>query len=76
MLVCECRSLSDRQIHRLVNEGARSARDVARATGAGMGCGGCRSKMKRVVAVAVEREIEKTRVDPPIMLDMSVRVEG
>ena len=49
MLVCHCRGISDRQIRRAVKDGATSAREVARETGAGMRCGGCRSNVKAVV---------------------------
>lgn len=59
MLVCHCRGISDRQIRRLVKEGATSTRDVARATGAGMRCGGCRSNVKQVVNEALANEFEK-----------------
>ena len=49
MLVCHCRGITDRQIRNLVREGATSPREVARATGAGMRCGGCRTNVKQVV---------------------------
>ena len=61
MLVCHCRGITDRQIRRVVKDGADSAREVARATGAGMRCGGCRSNVKKVVNEAVAQEFQKTR---------------
>lgn len=61
MLVCHCRGITDRQIRRLVKDGADSTREVARATGAGMRCGGCRSNVKQVVNEAVAQEFQKTR---------------
>jgi bacterioferritin-associated ferredoxin len=61
MLVCHCRGITDRQIRRLVKDGACSTREVARSTGAGMRCGGCRSNVKQVVNDAVEAEFQKTR---------------
>lgn len=58
MLVCHCRGISDRQIRRAIKDGATSAREVARETGAGMRCGGCRSNVKRVVNEALASEFE------------------
>jgi bacterioferritin-associated ferredoxin len=74
MLVCHCRGVTDRQIRRLVREGATSTRDVARATGAGLRCGGCRSNVKQVVDEAVEREFQSTR--STTFLDLAIPVEG
>jgi bacterioferritin-associated ferredoxin len=59
MLVCHCRGISDRQIRRAVENGATSAREVARATGAGMRCGGCRDNVKQVVGQALASELER-----------------
>jgi bacterioferritin-associated ferredoxin len=74
MLVCHCHGITDRQIRRLVRDGACSTRDVVRATGAGLRCGGCRSNVKQVVADAVEREFQKTR--GTTLLDLVIPVEG
>jgi len=74
MIVCHCRNVSDRKIKRLVREGACSAREVARATGAGMHCGGCRSAVKEVVDAAVQSELQASGA--PHFLDMAVPVEG
>ena len=74
MLVCHCRGITDRQIRRLVKDGACSTRDVARATGAGLRCGGCRSNVKKVVDEAVEKEFQKSR--RTTILDRVMPVEG
>ena len=74
MLVCHCRGITDRQIRRLVKDGACSTRDVARATGAGLRCGGCRTNVKRVVDEAVEREFQKTHATT--LLDLVIPVKG
>jgi bacterioferritin-associated ferredoxin len=74
MLVCHCRGITDRQIRRLVKDGACSTRDIARATGAGLRCGDCRSNVKQVVDDAVEREFQKTR--STTLLDLVIPVEG
>lgn len=59
MLVCHCRGITDRQIQHAVRDGASSAREVARATGAGMRCGGCRANVKQVVSDALSSEFAK-----------------
>jgi len=74
MLVCHCRGITDRQIRRLVRDGATSTREVARATGAGRGCGGCRSNVKQIVDRAVEREFLESPGSS--FLDLAVPVEG
>ena len=78
MLVCQCRGVTDRQIRRLVKDGVCSTREVARATGAGMRCGGCRSNVARVVNDAVEQEFQKTRssLASEMLLPLSIPVEG
>jgi bacterioferritin-associated ferredoxin len=42
VLVCHCKGLSDREIHRAIRAGACTRREVARECGAGSICGGCR----------------------------------
>ena len=74
MLVCHCRGISDRQIRRLVREGATSTREVAMATGAGLRCGGCRSNVKQIVDQTVEREFQKSQ--GTTFLDLAIPVEG
>ena len=74
MLVCHCRGVTDRQIRRLVKDGAASTREVARATGAGLRCGGCRSNVKQIVDEAVSREFDKSRTTS--LLDLVLTVEG
>ena len=41
MIVCHCEAVTDREIRQSVAEGACTARQVARACGAGGRCGGC-----------------------------------
>lgn len=65
MLVCHCRGITDRQIRRLVRDGATSTREVARATGAGMRCGGCRSNVKQLVNDALANDAHKTAQAAP-----------
>jgi bacterioferritin-associated ferredoxin len=42
VLVCHCKGLTDREIHRAIRAGACTQREVARECGAGSICGGCR----------------------------------
>jgi bacterioferritin-associated ferredoxin len=49
MLVCHCYGVSDSHIRDLVRKGARSGREVARACGAGTGCGGCRLLVREIL---------------------------
>ena len=74
MIVCHCRRVTDRQIKRLVREGACSAREVARSTGAGMHCGGCRSNVKQLVDEAVQGELQPANASG--FLEMALPVEG
>jgi bacterioferritin-associated ferredoxin len=41
MVLCICRSVTDREIDAAIREGARSLGEVARASGAGTDCGCC-----------------------------------
>ena len=75
MLVCHCRGISDRKIRRAVMNGCASAREVARETGAGMRCGGCRSTVKAIVNEALASERAKT-APGETMLDVAIPVEG
>jgi bacterioferritin-associated ferredoxin len=52
MIVCLCRAVSDRAIHAAVAAGAASPGEVARACGAGTGCGRCWEQLDRLVAEA------------------------
>ncbi len=49
MIVCICKSVSDREIARAIDDGACSLEDVARCTGAGLGCGTCHESIRQVV---------------------------
>ena len=49
MIVCVCRNLSDAAIRATVDGGARTAAEVARATGAGTECGCCSEAVEALV---------------------------
>lgn len=80
MLVCHCRGVSDRQIKRAVKNGACSLREVARETGAGMRCGGCRSNVAQVVQDALKSELRPSSVassvSSMIRLELPMAAEG
>lgn len=50
MYVCSCRGVTDTQLKEAVGAGACSLDDVARACGAGGGCGGCHELLARLLA--------------------------
>jgi len=52
MLICHCKGLRDRDVHRAVAQGARSPGQVLSACGAGSICGGCLPLIAEVVAEA------------------------
>ena len=56
MIVCSCHAVTDREIRRLVREGARSPRQIAQACGAGSACGGCRPCVRALVAEVTARD--------------------
>lgn len=41
MILCHCKSVSDRAIRAAIAAGASSVADISLVTGAGKGCGGC-----------------------------------
>lgn len=49
MLVCHCNGVSDRSIRKAVRKGAGSIREVARMSGAGACCGGCRPAVRDIL---------------------------
>jgi bacterioferritin-associated ferredoxin len=52
MLICLCKSVSDRDLARAIASGASSVEEVGRCTGAGTGCGACREAIGCAVAHA------------------------
>ncbi len=52
MIVCSCHGITDREIRQHVRAGARTARQVAEACGAGGGCGGCRPVVSEILEEA------------------------
>ncbi len=49
MIICICKCVSDREIRRLVDEGATSLADIRRETELGTQCGKCACEARRMV---------------------------
>ena len=50
MLVCHCRTVSDREVRAAIDSGVRTVGQVARECGAGGACGGCRFAVRDLLA--------------------------
>jgi bacterioferritin-associated ferredoxin len=55
MIVCVCNALSDREIRRVIAEGASSYEDVQRLLGVATSCGRCEDCARAVVDDALAR---------------------
>lgn len=63
MYVCICKGVSDHQIRRAVEEGARSWREVQQVTGCGTQCGKCGCMGKGIARDAIQEEMRQARQD-------------
>lgn len=54
MYVCHCRVVTSGTIRALATSGVRTAREVARETGAGSVCGRCQTQVSRILQSAVD----------------------
>jgi bacterioferritin-associated ferredoxin len=68
MYVCICRAVSDKDVSKAIDEGARSLPDITRACRAGGDCGACHNHIEDMIA-------ERTGEAPVSLrrLPMSVR---
>ncbi|XKE45973.1 (2Fe-2S)-binding protein [Halomonas organivorans] len=57
MYVCLCKGVSDKEIRRSVEDGARSWREVQRETGCGTQCGKCGCMGKDITREAIKEEL-------------------
>lgn len=57
MIVCQCEAVTDREIRRIVAEGACTLRQVTRACGAGRQCGGCHPVVEALLVQPAENAI-------------------
>ena len=68
MIVCHCRSVTDREVRRAVIDGARTAEEVADACGAGTDCGCCRAGVEELLSATIcvrRRQHTAARSDAP-----------
>lgn len=56
MIVCHCKSVTDRAIRLAVRGGARSRGEVAKACAATLRCGGCAPVIDEIIASETNRE--------------------
>ncbi|WP_299231908.1 (2Fe-2S)-binding protein [uncultured Halomonas sp.] len=63
MYVCICKGVSDRRIRQVVEEGARSWREVQAETGCGTQCGKCACVGKSLTREAVKEELMQVSTD-------------
>jgi bacterioferritin-associated ferredoxin len=55
MYICICNAITDRDIAKAAECGARSSEDLARELGVGLGCGRCTSCAKSILVETVSR---------------------
>ena len=55
MYICICNAITERQIVRAAEEGARSPRDLVHGLGVGLGCGRCVTCAKALLIQTVEQ---------------------
>jgi bacterioferritin-associated ferredoxin len=55
MYICICNAITDRDIVKAAEQGARSPEDLAHDLGVGLGCGRCTSCAKSLLIDAVAR---------------------
>ncbi len=55
MIICQCTGVTDRQIARMIEEGATTVGDIARRCGAGRCCAPCRVEIAEMIAEASPR---------------------
>ena len=50
LIICHCRTATDREIRRAVRDGATTLRDVGSHCGAASACGGCAEAVLEIIA--------------------------
>ena len=50
MIVCLCKGVSCSTVRRVVDDGAESVHEIARACGAGSDCGSCHAELEAIVS--------------------------
>lgn len=49
MIMCQCRRVSDRRLHKAIDHGCTTLAQVCRASGAGNDCGSCVRSIKEML---------------------------
>ncbi|MNC97476.1 BFD-like [2Fe-2S] binding domain protein [compost metagenome] len=62
MIICHCMQLSDRAIRGAIRAGACSREELARACGAGAGCGGCQRALDELLDEARPPSVARVRL--------------
>lgn len=63
MIVCQCKVVTDRDVHAAVADGARSVGAVCRSTGAAQDCGSCILTVKALVCDHLAQEYRVLEAD-------------
>jgi bacterioferritin-associated ferredoxin len=63
VIICQCRVVSDREVHEAVSDGARTVAAVCRQTGAGRDCASCVFTVKALVCQHAQEEQALLEVD-------------
>ena len=58
MIICSCKGVSDRAIHRLIRDGNITVEALGAATGAGTDCGMCLPALHAEIDTLIAREPE------------------
>lgn len=58
MIICSCKGVSDRTIHRLIREGSITVEALGALTGAGTDCGSCVNAIAVEIDALIAREPE------------------
>lgn len=66
MVVCSCHGVSDKEIKRIVSEGAQTVRDVRRSCKAGSDCGICVCQVKELIEEHKSVAQDQSRADEEI----------
>lgn len=66
MIICSCFNVSDKDIKKLVDDGAKTVEDIMLATYAAAGCGGCRDQLNEIVNECVGQDDYKTIIQLPL----------
>jgi bacterioferritin-associated ferredoxin len=67
MIVCHCHAISHRRILEVVQSGACTAREVARACAAGTSCGGCVPAIRELIEQAESEQQPQAATAAPAL---------